>query len=274
MNGAVDFEDTNWHSGANRPAQRGERSEAVFLEQELNGTETWTRSRRSGDPGQGLAVAFDVLHGEERDGSGPPWTADPLPPMASAGAGCPVTPGLEDNLSSAEHRRTNGTVLPLVYVDLLRRVDRIRPPFRCRRRGDARGHRGECSLNPRIGEGKIERIWILVIASRPNRVGDALEQKLFVLRIVERCEIDRRERGIEDPQHLVRIGVKPCLSEGRGRLISFQPIKDHPAEKTPARACLETSAEPLRNHSEEVTGGSRSAVRAIGMQHHYPGALS
>ena len=53
MNGAVDFEDTNWHSGANRPAQRGERSEAVFLEQELNGTETWTRSASFRRPGAG-----------------------------------------------------------------------------------------------------------------------------------------------------------------------------------------------------------------------------
>jgi hypothetical protein len=70
------------------------------------------------------------------------------------------------------------------------------------------------------------------------------------------------------------MGVKPCLPEGRGRLISVQPIKDNPTEKTPARTCLETSAEPLRNHSDEATGGSRSAVRAIGMQHHHPGALS
>ncbi len=131
-----------------------------------------------------------------------------------------------------------------------------RPPFRCRRRGYELGHLGECGLEPRIGEGDVQLIWILPIAGRFNRVGDALEQKLFALGIGEESEIDRCEREIEDSQHLVRIGVEPCLPEGGGNWINVQPLKDHPAEKTPTRTYFETAADALRNHSEELTGGS------------------
>ena len=102
---------------------------------------------------------------------------------------------------------------------------------------------------------------IRTIAGHFDRAGDALEQKLFDLRISESCEIDRWERGIEDSQRLVRNAGR-TLSARRGRnLINVQPLKDHPAGDAHG-TYFETAADALRNHSEELLW-VRAAVRAI-----------
>ncbi|MGA2531007.1 MAG: hypothetical protein ABSG36_17845 [Acidimicrobiales bacterium] len=44
----------------------------------------------------------------------------------------------------------------------------------------------------------------------------------------------------------------------------MQPLKDHPAEETPTRTYFETAADALRNHSEELTGGSGRCAGDLG----------
>jgi hypothetical protein len=110
--------------------------------------------------------------------------------MLLSWSSCLFAPDIEDDLRSAETRTSDHTLVWLLDVHLLRKIEASGPPCRRGRCDNLRRHRSECGDKSGIAERHIQFIGVLPVASAVNCIGGAFEEELFGAEVCQRAKVD------------------------------------------------------------------------------------